>query len=303
MGKRSPRDGLRMQDRRHQHLLNVSVSPATFAKKNVALLTKAVNRARGRVRKTDPGVSKRTGAWTNGRVLQPLALTGPEIGAMRHSAEWNSDRDVGKNELMLMADFWFWLVGGFVAGVVFASFFEWAWHRYVMHRPIPGFRYPFQAHALTHHRIFRADETYHLQDPEDRHTVPMAWWNGPALIAICEIPFLLVSWYTGIWALAGGAVVAFGTYYVAYEYMHYCMHVPRRRKLERTGLFFRLNGHHLLHHRYMDRHLNVVLPLADLCCGTLLRRSKIRFAQARGLAVPDVQPTQYATSTERLNFR
>ena len=44
---------------------------------------------------------------------------------------------------------------------------------------------------------------------------------------------------------------------------------------------FRLNGHHLLHHRYMNKNFNVVLPLADLCLGTLLLRSKIAFAQAQ----------------------
>ena len=161
-----------------------------------------------------------------------------------------------------------------------------------MHRPVPGFQYPFKSHALTHHRIFRADATYHLTDPTDRHTVRMAWWNGPALIMMCEIPFLIFSWLTGKWVLAWGGLLAFVSYYIAYEYLHYCMHVPRQRSAERSGLFFRLNGHHLLHHRYMDRNLNVVLPLADLCCGTLLRRSKVRFAQARGPAVPDVQPNE-----------
>jgi sterol desaturase/sphingolipid hydroxylase (fatty acid hydroxylase superfamily) len=68
------------------------------------------------------------------------------------------------------------------------------------------------------------------------------------------------------------------------------MHLPRKRNLERSGLFFRLNGHHLLHHRYMRKNFNVVLPLADLCLGTLLLRSKAHFKQARGPSVPDVQP-------------
>lgn len=68
------------------------------------------------------------------------------------------------------------------------------------------------------------------------------------------------------------------------------MHLPRRRNVERTGLFFRLNGHHLLHHRYMHKNFNVVFPLADLLLGTLLLRSKVTFAQARGASVPDVQP-------------
>jgi sterol desaturase/sphingolipid hydroxylase (fatty acid hydroxylase superfamily) len=68
------------------------------------------------------------------------------------------------------------------------------------------------------------------------------------------------------------------------------MHLPKKRHMERSGIFFRLNGHHLLHHRYMGKNFNVVLPLADLCCRTLLLRSRVAFAQAQGPAVPDVQP-------------
>jgi sterol desaturase/sphingolipid hydroxylase (fatty acid hydroxylase superfamily) len=60
--------------------------------------------------------------------------------------------------------------------------------------------------------------------------------------------------------------------------------------LERSGIFFRLNGHHLLHHRYMGKNYNVVLPMADLCLGTLLLRSKVQFKQAEGPSVPNVQP-------------
>jgi hypothetical protein len=42
----------------------------------------------------------------------------------------------------------------------------------------------------------------------------------------------------------------------------------------------------------MGRNFNVVLPLADLCFRTLLLRSKVSFKQARGPAVPEVQPKQ-----------
>ena len=76
----------------------------------------------------------------------------------------------------------------------------------------------------------------------------------------------------------------------AYEYMHWCMHLPKARRVERSWIFYRLNGHHLLHHRYMHKNYNVVMPFADLCLGTLLLRSKIKFPQARGAAIPDVQP-------------
>jgi hypothetical protein len=182
-----------------------------------------------------------------------------------------------------------WTAYGFSAWVVFASFFEWLLHRYVMHRPAI-LKYAFHAHAVVHHQTFKADHTYHLEDEVDKETIPMAWWNGPVLIVIAALPAVLLSWSLGKWGFATGAVISMATYYGVYEYIHWCMHLPKRRHIERSGLFFRLNGHHLLHHRYMHKNFNVVLPLADLCLGTLLVRSKTHFAQAQGPSVPDVQP-------------
>jgi hypothetical protein len=186
--------------------------------------------------------------------------------------------------------FFFWMAVGFVIAVIYASLFEWALHRYVMHRPFGKFTYPFKSHALVHHRIFKSDHTYHLVHEEDKWTIPMAWWNGPVLIAVGMTPFVLAAVFSGKWGILVGAALACSAYYGAYEYMHWCMHLPRKRNVERSGIFFRLNGHHLLHHRYMGKNFNVVFPLADLCFGTLLLRSKIHFKQAEGPSVPDVQP-------------
>lgn len=189
-----------------------------------------------------------------------------------------------------MESFSFWTAVGFGSGFVFASFFEWALHRYFMHQPVGRFEYAFRAHAIVHHQVFKADHTYHLVREKDKETIPMAWWNGPVLIALCMLPFVAAAWASAQWWLAFGALLAFVAYYAAYEYMHWCMHLPKRRRLERSWIFHRLNGHHLLHHRYMHKNFNVVLPLADLCLGTLMLRSKVCFAQARGPSVPDVQP-------------
>jgi hypothetical protein len=189
-----------------------------------------------------------------------------------------------------MQTFLYWVAGGFGAGVIFASFFEWLLHRYFMHQPVGRFDYAFRAHALVHHQTFKADQSYHLLDEKDKYTIPMAWWNGPVLILLCQLPFVPVAWALGQWGLVVGSLAAFICYYGTYEYMHWCMHLPKCRRVERSRLFQRLNGHHLLHHRYMHKNFNVVLPLADLCLGTLMLRSKICFAQPRGPAVPDVQP-------------
>jgi sterol desaturase/sphingolipid hydroxylase (fatty acid hydroxylase superfamily) len=118
----------------------------------------------------------------------------------------------------------------------------------------------------------------------------MAWWSGPAIVAVCQLPFLVPALLLHKWGILCGAAVACTLYFTAYEYMHWCMHLPKKRHVERSGIFFRLNGHHLLHHRYMGKNFNVVLPLADLCCCTLLLRSRVAFAQAQGPSVPNVQP-------------
>lgn len=192
-----------------------------------------------------------------------------------------------------------WSLFGFTAGLVFVSFFEWVLHRYVMHRPLGWLRYPFQAHAVVHHHTFKGDHSYHLQDEADKETIPMAWWNGPLLIVIGMLPMLGLAWLAGSWAVAIGAVVAIAGYYAVYEYLHWCMHLPKARRVEMSWLFFRLNGHHLLHHRYMHKNFNVILPLADFCLGTLLLRSKIHFAQAQGVGVPNVQPLEGGVDRSR----
>jgi hypothetical protein len=188
--------------------------------------------------------------------------------------------------------FLFWCAIGIVAGTVFGSFFEWALHRYVMHKPIGILTHPFKAHALVHHQIFKGDATYHLIHEKDRKTIPMAWWNGPVIVALCQLPFLIWAFFAHKWGVLCGAAVACTLYFTVYEYMHWCMHLPKKRHVEHSGIFYRLNGHHLLHHRYMHKNFNVVLPLADLCLGTLRLRSKIAFAQPQGPSVPNVQPKE-----------
>jgi hypothetical protein len=192
-----------------------------------------------------------------------------------------------------MHPFFIWLIA-FAVWWFATSFFEWALHRYVMHRPVGSFDYPFKAHAVIHHHVFKADHTYHLINPQDRKTIPMAWWNGPVLILIASLPVIPVAFFLGSWMVYLGAASATAVYYCVYEYIHWCMHLPKSRRLERSWFFRRLNGHHLLHHRYMHKNFNVVFPLADFCMRTLRVRANTRFAQPICPAVPDVQPLELA---------
>ncbi len=194
-----------------------------------------------------------------------------------------------------------WQTLGFLGGVVYCSLFEWTLHKYVMHKPLKFFRYPFQAHAMTHHGKFKSDYTYQLQNEADKKTVPMAWWNAPAIWALHIGPVLGVQWLIGK-PIFWGVMVAMIGYYTTYEYIHWCMPIPRKRNIERSGIFFRLNGHHVLHHRYMGKNLNVVLPLFDLVFGTLMVRSPIKFAQVTGPTVTNVQPREKKIAAPELTL-
>jgi len=180
--------------------------------------------------------------------------------------------------------------------VVYASVFEWLLHRYVMHEPFLGSTYAYKAHDKVHHETFKWDDSYHLQYKNkvqyrtDKSTIPMAWWNGPLLIFVaCIFPFALSSWFSN-WAIVINTAIVGGLYYLAYEGFHWVMHYPKDRWIERTALFKKMNGHHLLHHLYKKKNLNVVLPIADKIFGTYISCAKGPFAQARGPAIPDVQP-------------
>ncbi len=144
---------------------------------------------------------------------------------------------------------------------VYASFFEWSLHRFLMHRPLV-FTYPFRTHTLTHHRNFRGDASYHLHPGQSRDSLTFAWWNAPLLIGL-HVPIL---W--GVERFVGLPVVWTGLatlilYYWLYEYGHWCMHVPKNRWIERTRVFRWLDAHHRGHHRLHAKNLNVVFPLAD----------------------------------------
>lgn len=189
----------------------------------------------------------------------------------------------------------------FVVMVPICSEFEWRLHSGVMHKPIYifgwKFDYPFIAHHQVHHQIFKWDKTYILQDPADRPTITMAWWNGPLLSVISSIPGWIVG-YMIDHMLAVGLTSFFTVfaYYGVYETIHLFMHLPAQKK-RLIGRIFPpykwLNGHHILHHRWMKKNFNVVLPLADWWHKTLLRRSPMRFDQPRGPLIPDVQPLNH----------
>lgn len=159
----------------------------------------------------------------------------------------------------------------YVIGFVYSSFFEWALHRYLMHSD-HLMKYPFRAHQLEHHAIYKADATYFLNEEDhteaDKEHLTFAWWNAPLLLSL-HAPILVVAYFwAGGLASALGFAAAMASYYALYEYFHYCMHVPGNRFFEQTKVFRFVQEHHRLHHVYYLKNLNVVFPIADFILHT-----------------------------------
>jgi hypothetical protein len=168
------------------------------------------------------------------------------------------------------------LFAGLALATIQASFVEWAFHRYWLHRPwLP--EGCFTAHTLIHHQLCKFDDTFHVEHEEQEEALSFQWWAGPVLIAIIVSPWALASW--GLWAvgfplpfvpflLSFTATVVL--YYLGYEGLHHMMHKPGPGFLERSRYFQFIKKHHRIHHAQMDRNLNVLVPIADFFLGTLV---------------------------------
>lgn len=156
---------------------------------------------------------------------------------------------------------------GFVLLFLYAGLFEYALHRWMMHRRSRVLPYSYEMHTLLHHRVFGGDATYHVQREEDRDLILFHWWQAPLLLAVHVPPVWGLQVASGLPVLGGG-MAALAVYYGLYEYLHWCMHNPAGRWVEWTRVFRYLDARHHLHHGLWGINFNVVLPVGDLVFGT-----------------------------------
>src|SRR5712692_8143420 len=69
---------------------------------------------------------------------------------------------------------------GFVVVFLYANLFEYAFHRWLMHRLHRYVSQPYETHVRLHHRIFRGDQRYHVLRAEHRSVILFAWCRPPA---------------------------------------------------------------------------------------------------------------------------
>lgn len=160
------------------------------------------------------------------------------------------------------------LIAVFFATFLWSSFGEWLIHRFVMHRPFFFLRYPYELHALGHHGMFRADETYHAQDDTMLAHVTFDPRDYLLILLAHVGPFVALEWLTGIAFLAPVAACVIVAYVGAFDVLHWAYHVPAGRRMEGWRWFQWLKENHRIHHGAQDCRFNVVFPLADFVLRT-----------------------------------
>lgn len=158
----------------------------------------------------------------------------------------------------------------FIISTIYVSFFEWTFHRYMLHAPVRFFRWAYRSHGGVHHSICRADATFHIHDGAPTHHLSFPLWSGISLVILGNCPFVVLAIFLSCWLIPTVSFINFLCYYLTLDYLHWCMHRPNGRLLEKTAWFRFLKNHHRLHHLMPRRNLNVLIPLADWAFGTLL---------------------------------
>ena len=164
---------------------------------------------------------------------------------------------------------WEWLTVPVV--FLFCNFFEWALHRYVMHRPsrIPLLRAVYNRHTLMHHQFFTEEEMRFA----DHHDWRVTFFPPYALVTftLMSIPGAVVlSWL--ISPNVGWLFITTTTsVYLLYEVMHFTTHIDENWFVRNMPFINTNRRHHAAHHNQsimMERNMNLTFPIMDWAFGT-----------------------------------
>ncbi len=176
---------------------------------------------------------------------------------------------------------WLTLPGVFLLGNVV----EFLGHRGPMHHRRPGLGLLFQRHTEQHHRFFTHEALAYESSRDVKMVlfppVLLLFFLGAIAAPLGALCFALISPNVG-WLFVAASV----GYYLTYEWLHFCHHLPPEHPVARLAVMQQLRRHHEAHHdpSKMQRYnFNISFPLADWLFGTCWRPEGRRSAGRNGL--------------------
>ncbi len=137
---------------------------------------------------------------------------------------------------------------GFAAGLLWSNFFEYAYHRFLLH--LPG-TFLAQKHLGHHMTVGTPTEAEHVNLGGSPIWVSL-------LFAVNCIPVVIVDLLIRL-LIAPGVLVAFTIYFIVTEEFHWRIHLGGWLPPGFRGA----RGHHLAHHARPNARFNIFLPLWD----------------------------------------
>lgn len=164
---------------------------------------------------------------------------------------------------------WEWALIPVIA--LFGNFVEWAAHRYLLHRPVPGFKMVYKRHCTSHHQFFTHHDLGYKGHKEWRALLfpPFA----PLAFILLSLPFAFLA----TWLISSNAgyivVITMTAYYLLYEGLHTLSHFDDEKHpyLKYIPLVNTVRRMHYVHHAlgYMQtRNFNLTFPICDYLFGT-----------------------------------
>jgi hypothetical protein len=148
-----------------------------------------------------------------------------------------------------------WILFGLLAGLAYANVFEYVLHRFLLHW---GNGFLVQRHALHHDSAGAPEEARYVNFATSPLVVIL-------LFALNALPIFVLQRALGSAlkrslhaSVAIGIFAGFTLYYVAYEEIHWRIHLGRL-----PGWLQSARRHHMLHHGGFEGHYNVFLPVFD----------------------------------------
>jgi hypothetical protein len=147
-----------------------------------------------------------------------------------------------------------WLLG-LIIGLIWGNAFEYAYHRFLLHRPRTQ-------HGAGH-------QEHHAQIGTPREAEFVALISSPVnivlLFVINGIPGLLVSFLLGLQGILCGVFIGWSVYVILCEEIHWRIHMKGWLP---PGLQF-ARAYHMSHHDIPNSRYNVFFPIFDLLFGSV----------------------------------
>jgi hypothetical protein len=149
------------------------------------------------------------------------------------------------------------------------NLFEWALHRFLLHRPVPGFMGIYRRHTLAHHQFF-TDREVSVDSARDFRITFFPPYAFTTFICMSAAGGALLGL---LWSPNAGWLLLCTTsaVYLNYEFFHWGCHVKDDRIVRRIPLMNTIRRHHIAHHNQsimMGKNMNLTYPIADWLFGT-----------------------------------